>query len=717
MTAIDVFTKYLFAAPLRRVTSQAVAHVLTQIFLRHTYIPKIIVTDEGTQFTSKLMKDVTNLLDIELSHATVKHPQSIGLLERAHAGLKKTLKIYENSNHTDWHKYLDYAVFAHNTNYDPQTKTTPSDLFHSFAPNKALETRFQVPHRKEPEFQTTQQIQDKLRELHKQQKHNIIERYILYKHYYDAQAQAHPLKEHSYCLLLNPKLDTQKQSMHKMLPKWLALYRVEQKLSNENYLIREVGTNHTQIVHRIRLRSYSPRHTIHDLQTIDKKNFIVDPKFPDEYRQPAIFDNAQQQILWHPIMSVNPETDEVEIEPIKKSYGTLFSREPRVHITRIQLPSKPQTKPSQTVPQKAAVQNRITPKVADSSTKIQRILKPIPATQTAPRAGATQVVLPKQQSQQSAKSTVSSAAKLKEKTQRVLPRTLQKFLRLQTKSRKGEQKTSTVSMLQVQEALHTPMGELAAIPEESENVPTPTSSDTNYNDEDPIIQWEDLPPPDWNEYDNQTQENSRNCYYSHSHQKYQGLEDSENLIKKNLDHTHVRIGSRLPCEKTPPEVPTKVLHREDHGADPITILRWHWVEMPLDTESIPENDIIVKLTTKEKFTKFNHARKNKDDSTHTGTPEIGDARRFFESSTQRYITALILSSRDTHLNMENLQLALWNLHCQMNTLNAKNAHLQPALRAFKPLEQMQAFLAIEKQFMNTDIRFHIWIPDRKNRKN
>ena len=118
MTAIDVFTKYLFAAPLRRVTSQAVTHVPTQIFLKHTYIPKILLTDEGSQFTSKLMKDVTTLLDVELGHATVKHPQTIGLLERAHAGLKKTLKIYENTHHSDWHKFLDYAVFR------PQTQTT-----------------------------------------------------------------------------------------------------------------------------------------------------------------------------------------------------------------------------------------------------------------------------------------------------------------------------------------------------------------------------------------------------------------------------------------------------------------------------------------------------------------------------------------------------------------------------------------------------------------
>ena len=59
------------------------------------------MTDEGSQFTSNLMKDVTDLLDIELQHATVKYPQTIGLLERAHANLKKTLKICENQTGTN----------------------------------------------------------------------------------------------------------------------------------------------------------------------------------------------------------------------------------------------------------------------------------------------------------------------------------------------------------------------------------------------------------------------------------------------------------------------------------------------------------------------------------------------------------------------------------------------------------------------------------------
>ena len=49
LTGIDVFTKYIFAAPMRRVTAKAVTDILTQIFLKHAYIPKVILTDKGSQ--------------------------------------------------------------------------------------------------------------------------------------------------------------------------------------------------------------------------------------------------------------------------------------------------------------------------------------------------------------------------------------------------------------------------------------------------------------------------------------------------------------------------------------------------------------------------------------------------------------------------------------------------------------------------------------------
>jgi len=42
-------------------------------------------------------------------------------------------------------------------------------------------------------------------------------------------------------------------------------------LPNNNYLVRKIGTNKTQVLHRMRLRSFTPRQPIPDVQTTQQE--------------------------------------------------------------------------------------------------------------------------------------------------------------------------------------------------------------------------------------------------------------------------------------------------------------------------------------------------------------------------------------------------------------------------------------------------------------
>ena len=53
----------------------------------------MIVCDLGASFTSKLFHELADILEIKIRHATLKHPQSVGLVERAHGALKRILKL------------------------------------------------------------------------------------------------------------------------------------------------------------------------------------------------------------------------------------------------------------------------------------------------------------------------------------------------------------------------------------------------------------------------------------------------------------------------------------------------------------------------------------------------------------------------------------------------------------------------------------------------
>ena len=140
-------------------------------------------------------------------------------------------------------------------------------------------------------------LQDAMLEKFKETKGKLIASYQRYRKYYDQKASAQPLKLHDYCLLFNPKLTTQSDFASKSVQIWLPLYRVEKVLTNSNYIIRKTGTNFTQCVHRIRLRSIKPNEKPDDLEQIDQQKFETDPSLTKYRSEPAMFDDHLQTLI------------------------------------------------------------------------------------------------------------------------------------------------------------------------------------------------------------------------------------------------------------------------------------------------------------------------------------------------------------------------------------------------------------------------------------
>ena len=93
VTAMDVFSRSLFAYPTSNQDATTVAKVLINIMTKHAYLPTTLISDKGTAFTSHAIKEVAGVLGFTLKHAITKHAQTIGLLERSHASIKQSLKI------------------------------------------------------------------------------------------------------------------------------------------------------------------------------------------------------------------------------------------------------------------------------------------------------------------------------------------------------------------------------------------------------------------------------------------------------------------------------------------------------------------------------------------------------------------------------------------------------------------------------------------------
>ena len=227
---------------------------------RHAYLPTLIITDKGSVFVSQVIHEVAEILGINLKHATTKHAQTIGVLERAHATIKTSLKMASGEYRKQWHKYLPIAILNYNTTYHSSIDCEPSRVFHGRVPHNILDHKLGL--RFNPNITPTTDFAEELlrrtKILYDKTKKNVMQSYIKYKRYYDKKAKASPLKEKDYCFILQPKADHQGSKIPFRDFRWIGPYLVERVSPNNNYIVRKLNTNKTQILHRIRLRKYNP---------------------------------------------------------------------------------------------------------------------------------------------------------------------------------------------------------------------------------------------------------------------------------------------------------------------------------------------------------------------------------------------------------------------------------------------------------------------------
>ena len=266
LTAIDVLSRYLFAYPLTDASAINVAKALIDIMTKHAYLPTTLINDKGTAFTSTIIAEITQILGITLKCATTKHPQTIGKLERTHASLKTNLKMACGEDRRQWHKYLPLAVLNHNTSYHASIGCEPTRVFHGRIPFNILDHKLgNNPNEQiNPTTEFAEGIQNRTKILIDKTKQNIMQSYVKYKEYYDRKAKAAPLKENEYCFVLQPKADNQGSKIPFRDYRWVGPFVVQKVLPNENYIVRRINTNKTQILHRIRLKKFVPNQPLED---------------------------------------------------------------------------------------------------------------------------------------------------------------------------------------------------------------------------------------------------------------------------------------------------------------------------------------------------------------------------------------------------------------------------------------------------------------------
>ena len=104
-----------------------------------------------------------------------------------------------------------------------------------------------------PNSQVAQDVLEQTGIILQNVRKNAMRAYIKYKAYYDKKTNASKPKQADYVYILQPKADHQGSKIP-----FTGLDDSEKVLPNNNYLTRKIGTNETQILHRMWLRQFTP---------------------------------------------------------------------------------------------------------------------------------------------------------------------------------------------------------------------------------------------------------------------------------------------------------------------------------------------------------------------------------------------------------------------------------------------------------------------------
>ena len=205
----DYATRFQEAIALKSITAETIPEELIKLFAR-VGIPEEILTDQGTNFTAELLKELYRLLHVKSIRNSPYHPQTDGLVERFNRTLKNMLKKFVTEGGKDWDRLFPYLLFGYREVPQASTGFSPFELLYGRSVRGPLHVMKELWEggRKSSESVVSYIVQ--IREMMDKMRHLVqdnLERSRNYqKQWYDQHAREREFKEGDKVSVLIPSL-------------------------------------------------------------------------------------------------------------------------------------------------------------------------------------------------------------------------------------------------------------------------------------------------------------------------------------------------------------------------------------------------------------------------------------------------------------------------------------------------------------------------------
>lgn len=285
LVIVDRYSKMVLYIPACKTwTAQDFTRVFTDCVVCKHGVPKEIVSDRGSIFTSAFWSEICFQLRIARRLSTAFHPQTDGQTERQNQVLEHYLRIFCCEQQDDWAPMLLIAEFTYNNTVHSSTGTSP---FQAYCGKSGNYPEAPEDSRRGGEVPAAHNRMNHLREMREQLEKKIRAAQESQKKHYNAKHHPMRFKPGDMVMLNTRKLKVNRPS-RKMSDKFVGPFRVSNAVGSQAYRIQIPPTYH-----------------VHDV-------FHVSLLEPYRHREGQPLDNAAKP-------DVLPDGDEVwEVESIQK---------------------------------------------------------------------------------------------------------------------------------------------------------------------------------------------------------------------------------------------------------------------------------------------------------------------------------------------------------------------------------------------------------------
>lgn len=226
----DTLSKFTFAKPVRDCTSTTAAKFLVEEVILKYGVPKELITDNGTHFTSSLFETLLQIMGCCHIKITPYHAQANGQCERYNATFMPKVLSLTNEQGTNWDEKIAPTTFNYNNTWHATTKLTPFQLM--FARDCRTPADFWLDADPLAPIEHQREMKRYIQMAKLMARTNIHQSQTMMKRRYDRHRKNPAFEPGDQVVVANPR------PTNKLSPKYIGPYTVKKRVGNKTYQVQ-----------------------------------------------------------------------------------------------------------------------------------------------------------------------------------------------------------------------------------------------------------------------------------------------------------------------------------------------------------------------------------------------------------------------------------------------------------------------------------------------